>query len=54
MALWVSDWESATAIRVSQRAPIESIAAIFAAEPRAIPSSMSRRLGLGPGQLEFL
>ena len=39
---------AATAMRVWQRQSIEWIAAVFAAEPMAMPRSMSRRLHTGP------
>ena len=61
-ALWVRERESATAMsalmtpslraatamRVWQRQSMEWMAAVLAAEPTAMPRSMSRRLQVGP------
>jgi hypothetical protein len=61
-ALWVSDREratarsawmmlrfrAATAMRVWQRQSMEWMAAVLAAEPAAMPKSMSRRVQVGP------
>lgn len=51
-ARMTSSFRAATAMRVWQRQSMEWIAAVFAADPTAMPRSMSRRLQCG--ELEFV
>ena len=49
MSAWMmSSLRAATAMRVWQRQSMEWMAAVLAADPMAMPRSMSRRLHVGP------